>query len=413
MIKSRTTLELPPTYPNFTPWDHMTTVTVVITTNSWTLSFCSVMDSDHCAPKGKEANKAFGDGPRHIKPLSSDEDDTCTGIPFLNFHTTATSGRLSIERFYVHRPSLHEGSSVIQGHTSHKCLEDGPWYFLPLGLEKTCKYFHRFWTVAATLNFWPSLSNGQGNGFPSSSLVPQKTHRVGRQCTLNLSRFKLPPIGVVWKIQIWTMGGSVYSVYPVIIIPIHGRPRHNLGVIVILEITRFHLCTVKLRSALHHLNGAVRMDFVIKSLRAAARLWKPRKWASWWIVFIKKTVSDACWNFWSMWEIILVGVFRISLDIIHRSLSLSLVGLSYRIRALVLLPNAALRIGHFYDIQQLHTSRSQMALNSVASFVRLIPMMFPARRSQERDEALIMAEALNLGPLGPCLKMPLMGDFVS
>ncbi|GFT07248.1 hypothetical protein TNCV_1416851 [Trichonephila clavipes] len=39
-----------------------------------------------------------------------------------------------------------------------------------------------------------------GRHVMSSSPVPLKTHRVGQRCTLNLSRLKRSPIGVVWKL---------------------------------------------------------------------------------------------------------------------------------------------------------------------------------------------------------------------
>ncbi|GFV57815.1 uncharacterized protein TNCV_3071941 [Trichonephila clavipes] len=39
--------------------------------------------------------RAFGDGPRHFEPWSSDQDDTGAGTPSPNNHTTSTGGRLS------------------------------------------------------------------------------------------------------------------------------------------------------------------------------------------------------------------------------------------------------------------------------------------------------------------------------
>ncbi|GFW90012.1 hypothetical protein TNCV_2172071 [Trichonephila clavipes] len=39
--------------------------------------------------------KAFGDGPLHFEPRSSDEDNTRAGNPSPNYRTTPTGGRLS------------------------------------------------------------------------------------------------------------------------------------------------------------------------------------------------------------------------------------------------------------------------------------------------------------------------------
>ncbi|GFV50940.1 hypothetical protein TNCV_302011 [Trichonephila clavipes] len=36
--------------------------------------------------------RTLGDGPRHFEPWSSVEDDTVTGIPSPNYHTTPTGG---------------------------------------------------------------------------------------------------------------------------------------------------------------------------------------------------------------------------------------------------------------------------------------------------------------------------------
>ncbi|GFV20104.1 hypothetical protein TNCV_4194031 [Trichonephila clavipes] len=44
----------------------------------------------------------------------------------------------------------------------------------------------------------PRQPSGQGNGFVT--LVTLKTRRVGERCTLNLSKLKRPPVGVVWKL---------------------------------------------------------------------------------------------------------------------------------------------------------------------------------------------------------------------
>ncbi|GFW53798.1 hypothetical protein TNCV_3938921 [Trichonephila clavipes] len=42
--------------------------------------------------------KAFGDGPRHFEPWSSDEDDTLAATPSPNYHTNERTFALSIER---------------------------------------------------------------------------------------------------------------------------------------------------------------------------------------------------------------------------------------------------------------------------------------------------------------------------
>ncbi|GFU46352.1 hypothetical protein TNCV_2994961 [Trichonephila clavipes] len=40
--------------------------------------------------------------------------------------------------------------------------------------------------------------SNHGRHVMSSIQVPLKTRRVGQRCTLNLSRLKRPPVGVVW-----------------------------------------------------------------------------------------------------------------------------------------------------------------------------------------------------------------------
>ncbi|GFX82678.1 hypothetical protein TNCV_1193531 [Trichonephila clavipes] len=41
---------------------------------------------------------------RPLEPWSSAEDDTLADTLSLNFHTTPTGGRLSLDRFNMHRP---------------------------------------------------------------------------------------------------------------------------------------------------------------------------------------------------------------------------------------------------------------------------------------------------------------------
>ncbi|GFW04489.1 hypothetical protein TNCV_878581 [Trichonephila clavipes] len=49
-------------------------------------------------------SSAFDDGYRSFEPWSSDEDvDKRAGPPSSNFHITPTRGRLSLDRFNVHR----------------------------------------------------------------------------------------------------------------------------------------------------------------------------------------------------------------------------------------------------------------------------------------------------------------------
>ncbi|GFV09562.1 hypothetical protein TNCV_3159591 [Trichonephila clavipes] len=59
--------------------------------------------------------KDTGDGPRHFELQSSDENDNRTGTPSLNDPITPTGGRLSLDRFQVHRLPPHGGSSVPEG----------------------------------------------------------------------------------------------------------------------------------------------------------------------------------------------------------------------------------------------------------------------------------------------------------
>ncbi|GFW15691.1 hypothetical protein TNCV_3581891 [Trichonephila clavipes] len=81
--------------------------------------------------------------------------------PSPNYNTQPTEGRLSSRnRFNLHRSptrlelvTCQPRSDTLTRHAFHKCLGNEQWYFLPLGLEKTCKILYRFWTVAAPFYF--------------------------------------------------------------------------------------------------------------------------------------------------------------------------------------------------------------------------------------------------------------------
>ncbi|GFU09074.1 hypothetical protein TNCV_1319311 [Trichonephila clavipes] len=81
-------------------------------------------------------------------------------------------------------------------------MDGGQRYFLLFGLEKACKFFHRFRTVVAPLN-------------SATQLIPEVFHRI----------------------QVWTLSRPVQLVHFVIILPVHGGP-HNMTIgVVLLEVT--------------------------------------------------------------------------------------------------------------------------------------------------------------------------------
>ncbi|GFW44539.1 hypothetical protein TNCV_4480851 [Trichonephila clavipes] len=49
------------------------------------------------------------DGPRNLEPQSSDEDDTRAIAPPLQTTISHQRGALSLDRFNMHRPPLHDG----------------------------------------------------------------------------------------------------------------------------------------------------------------------------------------------------------------------------------------------------------------------------------------------------------------
>ncbi|GFV66970.1 hypothetical protein TNCV_356561 [Trichonephila clavipes] len=58
------------------------------------------------------------------------------------------------------------------------------------------------------------MVNVSDNGWRamSSSPVPLKTRRVGKRCTLHLSRLKHPPVGEVWKLGKRGVSSDVFFV---------------------------------------------------------------------------------------------------------------------------------------------------------------------------------------------------------
>ncbi|GFT46426.1 hypothetical protein TNCV_1566511 [Trichonephila clavipes] len=48
-----------------------------------------------CGQRTVRYTRAFGDGPRHFEPWSSDEDYTSTGTPSSYYHTPPTGGHLN------------------------------------------------------------------------------------------------------------------------------------------------------------------------------------------------------------------------------------------------------------------------------------------------------------------------------
>ncbi|GFU66447.1 hypothetical protein TNCV_3806901 [Trichonephila clavipes] len=121
--------------------------------------------------------------------------------------------------------------------------------------------------------------------------------------------------------------------------------------------------------------------------------------------FIETTVPDTYGNSWNMWAFDLEWLFRTSLDNTCRSLSLTFVGLLRRntfrkspIKFHFLTTKATVNFvmfnsldmyfknrQNFYGIRQLCPSRSQRTLNFVASYIRLIPMLFPTRYLSTED----------------------------
>ncbi|GFW19642.1 hypothetical protein TNCV_1605331 [Trichonephila clavipes] len=94
------TPELAPPSPKYTPWENVSALDrfsvhrcparrdfVVLGSNS----LQGQLRSDTLTTS---YTRAFGDGPRHFEPWSSDEDATCAGHPSPNIHTTPTGGCL-------------------------------------------------------------------------------------------------------------------------------------------------------------------------------------------------------------------------------------------------------------------------------------------------------------------------------
>ncbi|GFY10192.1 hypothetical protein TNCV_2628711 [Trichonephila clavipes] len=60
--------------------------------------------------------RAFGDGPSHFEPWSSDEDDSSAGTPSPNYHTNGTMFEFSTDLTCI--ASLRGGPLVVQGSNS-------------------------------------------------------------------------------------------------------------------------------------------------------------------------------------------------------------------------------------------------------------------------------------------------------
>ncbi|GFT83569.1 hypothetical protein TNCV_4866311 [Trichonephila clavipes] len=56
-------------------------------------------------------SRAFGDGPRNFETWSNDEDDERAGTPSLNFYTTPTGVRLSLDSLNVYRPPTRKANT--------------------------------------------------------------------------------------------------------------------------------------------------------------------------------------------------------------------------------------------------------------------------------------------------------------